>query len=140
MPYKNPRDQRAAQQRYNLTAKGKAAQHRQNHQPAAKARRKTYLASDAGKISARKYYFNRRHLVLKHYGGVCACCGEAKIPFLAIDHINGGGNAHRKQLGGANNFYLWLIREKFPSGFRVLCHNCNMATRYGLPCPHKESC
>lgn len=66
----------------------------------------------------------------------CACCGEANIVFLTIDHINGGGGAHRRQIG--KNFYWWLIKNEFPDGFQVLCYNCNMAKRDGAECPHKR--
>lgn len=35
---------------------------------------------------------------LEHYGKVCACCGEHRYEFLAIDHVNGGGvNIGRKR-------------------------------------------
>jgi len=32
---------------------------------------------------------------------------------------------------------LWLRKYNYPKGFQVLCHNCNMAKRFGV-CPHKE--
>jgi hypothetical protein len=32
----------------------------------------------------------------------------------------------------------WLIREKLPDGFRVLCHNCNQAIGYYGVCPHES--
>ena len=64
---------------------------------------------------------------LEHYGKTCACCGETRWQFLAIHHVNGGGGKHRLELGGANQFYQWLKREGYPTGFGVLCHNCNQA-------------
>lgn len=70
------------------------------------------------------------------YGGCCMCCGIKELVFLAIDHIDGGGNQHRKRLR-INNMYLWLRKEGYPEGFQVLCHNCNFAKRLGK-CPHKE--
>lgn len=78
--------------------------------------------------------------VLSHYGGSpprCACCGEVFIEFLCIDHINGGGAVHRRKLKKWGvHFYAWLRKNKFPEGFRVLCHNCNMSIgAYGY-CPH----
>lgn len=39
-----------------------------------------------------------RWFVIHAYGGACACCGESREPFLAIDHIAGGGNKHRKEI------------------------------------------
>ncbi len=80
--------------------------------------------------------------IITHYGGQCACCGEATIEFLAIDHINGGGNKHRKEVIGFNcggeQFYRWLRKNEFPEGFQVLCANCNMAKAYYGVCPHKR--
>ncbi len=78
-----------------------------------------------------------REKVISHYGGKCACCGETQYEFLAIDHINGGGNKHRKSLGGNNRIAAWIIKNNYPSDFRLLCHNCNQALgRYGY-CPHQ---
>lgn len=78
-----------------------------------------------------------KRLVINHYGVVCACCGESEIVFLVIDHINGGGNTHRKVTGSGSNFYYWLIKNKYPIGYQVLCHNCNFAKIHG-ECPHKN--
>ena len=67
----------------------------------------------------------------------CSCCGEATLGFLTIDHIDGGGNAHRRELGGGSSLLIWLQRQGYPEGFQVLCFNCN-AGRYwnGGDCPH----
>ncbi len=53
----------------------------------------------------------------------CKLCGHDDVDFLTIDHINGGGKQHRIKLNA--NFYDWLIKNNFPDGFRILCHNCN---------------
>jgi hypothetical protein len=82
----------------------------------------------------------RREAVLAHYGGICQCCGEMHYEFLAIDHVNGNGKAHRKDLGMAGTkFYKWLIDQHFPEGFRVLCHNCNMSYGFYGYCPHQRN-
>ena len=84
-----------------------------------------------------------RTLVLFHYGGnppKCFCCGENNTEFLCIDHINGNGNKHRREIksSGGSHFYRWLVRNNYPPGFRVLCHNCNMSIScYGY-CPHQK--
>jgi hypothetical protein len=83
-----------------------------------------------------------RLLVLSHYGGdppMCACCGERRFEFLAIDHIGGGGNKHRKKVGAESNLAYWLTRNGLPNGFRVLCHNCNMAIGFYGYCPHNAT-
>lgn len=73
------------------------------------------------------------------YGRTCVCCGEAHDEFLCIDHVNGGGNAHRKITGGGGlATYYWLKREGWPSGYQTLCHNCNHAkAAFGI-CPHQK--
>ncbi len=77
-----------------------------------------------------------RYLVLEHYGARCQCCGETQYEFLAIDHINGGGLAHRRSIPG-QSVYRWLRKNNFPEGFQVLCHNCNMAKAFYGKCPHE---
>lgn len=67
----------------------------------------------------------------------CQCpggCSETYEEFLTIDHIEGGGNKHRHDIGG--NFYRWLRQNKYPPGFRVLCMNCNFAIGKRGYCPH----
>ena len=79
-----------------------------------------------------------RHKCIMAYGGYqCACCPETTPEFLQIDHVNNDGAAHRRKIGTGNAVYMWLIRNKFPKGFQVLCANCNYAkARYGR-CPHQ---
>jgi hypothetical protein len=76
---------------------------------------------------------------LQRYGGRCACCGEAEPKFLAIDHLNNDGAAHRRAHGKSGAMiYRWLRKHNYPPGFQVLCHNCNSAKgRYGI-CPHQR--
>lgn len=78
--------------------------------------------------------------VMKAYGGKCECCGEDKIEFLTIDHINKDGSKHRREINGlGDRLYWWLQRNKFPEGFRVLCFNCNCYRGSFGYCPHKEN-
>jgi hypothetical protein len=83
--------------------------------------------------------YNRRVKaeVLRYYGESCACCGESRYEFLAIDHINGGGLKHRRE-EGFKSIYGWLKRKGFPEGFRTLCANCNSALGYFGFCPHSD--
>lgn len=74
------------------------------------------------------------------FGGKCACCGEAGIEFLTIDHVNNDGNEHRKVVKHvAFGIYGWLEREGYPKdGLQLLCWNCNMAKRANNGvCPHQ---
>lgn len=89
------------------------------------------------------YWTSVRKQVLDAYGAKCSCCGESGFPFLTMDHINGGGNAFRKRQGTSHSFYLWLRRNGYPSGYQVLCWNCNLAKQMfgrNANCPHKMGC
>ena len=70
----------------------------------------------------------------------CTCCGEKEIKFLCLDHIDGGGNKHRKEVGYGVKLYLWIIKHGFPPIFQVLCHNCNLAKGFYGECPHSTIC
>ena len=80
---------------------------------------------------------NLKKDVLNAYGGRCACCGETNYGFLTIDHKEGGGSKHRKEIN--NSIYRWLRKNGYPTDlFEVLCFNCNMGRQCnGGICPHK---
>ena len=93
-------------------------------------------------LRAKKAYKQRRLTVLNYYSKgklECNCCGEKMYKFLAIDHIDnryGTGKEHRKRSGPA--LQDWIIKNNFPEGFQILCHNCNVAKGHDGICPHKE--
>lgn len=97
---------------------------------------------DYGKANASRRSLDmkdKRRIVLNHYSNgtmACNCCGENIYDFLSLDHINGGGNQHRKKEKG--RLEPKLIKANFPDGYQVLCHNCNMGKRFNNNiCPHK---
>jgi len=118
----------------------------QEHKEELSAKRKAFYREHAEekKAYARRYSkINRlaiRKMAIGHYGGKCACCGESTYEFLSIDHIDGGGNKHRKEINskGGWAFATWLKKNDYPEGFQVLCHNCNMAKGCYSKCPHEE--
>src|SRR5258708_28059910 len=61
--------------------------------------------------------------VLQQYGKKCAKCGfNSDIRILQLDHINGGGNRERREIGTRG------IRRKAlknPELYQLLCPNCN---------------
>lgn len=88
---------------------------------------------------ARLKEYNRkiRKMAIDAYGGKCNCCGETTHEFLGIDHINGGGSKHRRELvNQGTTVYLWLKKNQYPLGYQVLCHNCNLAKGFYGKCPH----
>lgn len=81
----------------------------------------------------KNYRQRTRQKVLDHYGNKCMWpdgCNITDPDMLQIDHINGNGRRERKQRGG--DFYLYLIRNKFPSRYRLLCANHNAKYRIEL--------
>jgi hypothetical protein len=139
---------KAAWKRYITSEKGRASRR--------KSAKKRYY-SEKGKAEAKAAYEKRkasgktrvysktrndrlRALALEAYGGetpMCSCCGERHREFLAINHINGCGSAHRREVGSGGKFYYWLQKNGYPTGFNVLCHNCNMSLGFYGYCPHK---
>ncbi len=69
---------------------------------------------------------------IRHYSeGSMACpCGISDIRVLTIDHPDADGAAHRRALGvvGGSQLYRRLRQAGFPSGYRILCFSCNLAT------------
>ena len=91
--------------------------------------------------SKRRWRQRIKQEAVKAYGSKCACCGETELAFLTLDHINGSGTKHRKELkmNGGTSTYSWLKRNKYPKGFQVLCFNCNCGRNVNRGiCPHKE--
>jgi hypothetical protein len=77
--------------------------------------------------------------IIERYGGKCYCCGESILTFLALDHINGGGSKHRKELRG-KRIETWAKENGWPGIFRVACHNCNFGAHLnGGICPHQSN-
>ena len=82
----------------------------------------------------RQYRLKIKMEVLTHYSNgrpKCKKCEFNDIRALCIDHVNGDGAEHRKKMCGSKrngagfNTYLWLRKNHYPSGFQVLCYNCN---------------
>lgn len=94
------------------------------------------LGAEYRRSAVKKSRKKLRRDVIVAYGGKCECCGEKEFVFLTMDHVEGGGNQHRRELGGNMAFYVWLRKNGYPPKFQVLCWNCNWAKSHG-GCPHK---
>jgi len=97
------------------------------------------ICNDCQRIARDKIFKKREILkieIFSYYGNKCNCCGESRLPFLNIDHINGGGKKHVKEIGG--ELYRWLKKNNFPDGFQILCANCNLGKYKNGICPHKK--
>lgn len=135
MPYKDPKKRIEATKRWEQ----RNPEWRKQYRKAEYQRNKT-----AGSYSKRREnHAQIREECIRHYSNdtnCCACCGENAIEFLAIDHIDGGGSKHRKEVRKRfPSMYHYLKAEGFPSGYRILCHNCNLARGFYGYCPHDRS-
>lgn len=109
------------------------------NRPAVLDRMRLYHAAhpEVARERVRRWEQRLRPTIFAHYGSTCACCGTTED--LTIDHIDGGGGAHRKELFGnsrkaGGRFYAWLIRNGFPAGYQTLCQPCNGSKREGERC------
>lgn len=74
-----------------------------------------------------------------HYGHACTCCGEADKRFLSIEHLLGGGNAHKRKLkrSSVDSTIRDIRNSGWPPIYTTLCFNCNFGKwRMGGTCPH----
>ena len=83
---------------------------------------------EKGKPREAKWRVELKTEVLTHYGKgrlACVICGESRLACLSIDHIDGGGISHRKELNAYGyRFYNRLKRDHYPEGYQTLCMNC----------------
>lgn len=76
----------------------------------------------------REYYRKNVVSVFNALGNKCARCNEKDKRVLHIDHIQGGGYKHRKELNNSTyKFYKDILEslEKKENKFQLLCANCN---------------
>jgi hypothetical protein len=62
----------------------------------------------------------------------CQRCGFDDIRALSIDHINGGGRKHTREMklrSDGRALYEWIKEDNYPQGFQVLCMNCQWIKR-----------
>jgi len=139
---------KAYQRAYYLSHRDEAVAYRVAHAEARRAHdaahreekaasRKAY--GDAHKSEASEHNARQKIDAINAYGGpICACCGETMLEGLTIDHINGDGAKHRREVGHGTGVYRWLRRNNYPPGFQVLCFTCNCAKGTGDHCPHAD--
>lgn len=97
------------------------------------------------RIYEKRYGHRIKAKVFAHYCNgelSCAYCGIKDIEVLTIDHINNNGREHRRTLNlhGGVKFYKWLMANRYPPEYQVLCYNCNIKKfRVGQPEAHNIS-
>jgi hypothetical protein len=102
-----------------------------------RARYHQLLAQQRERGARRQIRLKREMIAAYSTSGSCECCGETGLAFLTLDHIKRDGTADRLAFGGSHRLWSSLKKRGWPDlGYRILCMNCNFATRYGRPCPH----
>lgn len=82
----------------------------------------------------------RRETIMAYGGPICVCehkngqCGPKPFEHLALDHATGESRKNFPKRRG-NALFPRLKKLGYPSGFRVLCHNCNCALGFYNYCP-----
>ena len=112
------------------------------HSDYTKERDRAYRARrrDIYRKSAAKSRVKCRADLIAAYGGKCVCCGEWRDEFLTLDHIERpvGRTSKNRYFETGVTFYFKLRRRGFPSGYRILCWNCNCARGHKGYCPHER--
>ena len=148
----------AKQKIYRDRTDVKAKRHVKQSTPEFRAYRKEREGTPEYHLKVKNVRDDRRLKMLEIYSKrlsnsnipCCNCCEENfHVDFLAIDHIAGKRQMdsepelkrlkYTSKLKG-NRLVDWIIKNNFPDGFQILCHNCNFAK--GLRdrnniCPHK---
>lgn len=130
----------------NLKAGREAVRrYREKNPEAVNERARQYREADPERAREiqRRHDRTIREKVLAHYSPssppCCSCPGCGTLEHLTIDHVVGGGSAHRREVLGRSNpgsrdFYRWLIRQGFPAGYQVLCQSCNSSKGRSQQC------
>lgn len=110
---------------YQITHQVKYQQYRNSHKEKSKEYQKQYNT-------------RLKNLVFQHYENQCTGCRIKDTRLLQIDHINNDGAEHRRQLSpktrGSSGayFYLWIIKNNFPTNLQLLCANCHFLKTQGF--------
>lgn len=108
-----------------------------------KERSKAYFTIRSNNTaSSKRAHARHKAAAMNAYGGECDCCGEPRLAFLTLDHVNNDGAEHRKRpTYRQSDFYRQLKAAGYPNdpALRVLCFNCNSGRQVnGGVCPHEQ--
>ena len=149
-------EHKAYQKEYDSRLIHKAKRKVYESTPERKAYQKEYSLKPEYKAGQKEHRENIRLKVLQYYSKhlsksdipCCRCCGEkSHNEFLALDHIAGKKEMDSEpelvKLGYSSSLkslplLTWIIKNNFPKGFQILCHNCNMAKGFYGKCPHQK--
>jgi len=75
-----------------------------------------------------------RKAVMKKLGNKCVRCGFSDWRALQIDHIDGGGNKEKKEIGQDKMYrrILTMDEKKLVNHYQILCANCNWIKKHEM--------
>lgn len=123
---------RACEKRYGQSPAGRETTRRKNATPATKARKKEWKKRNPNHGRERDYI--QRLAIIEFYGGKCLDCGISDVDVLTLDHLEGGGQLHRRNTNsghkGGSGLYHWVWKfiskdKKPPMNLELVCRNCN---------------
>lgn len=137
MPYVSKEKKREYNRRHHLEHReeylGYKRRYRAEHKERCTELSKLYWIKHKERINKnrRLKWREQREMLFIHYGQKCSWpgCDIVDPDMLQIDHINGGGNKHRKQSGFSFGLCAYVIKHNFPPEFRILCANHNWKYR-----------
>lgn len=76
-------------------------------------------------------YHGFRSALFEVLGRKCTDCGETDRRVLQVDHVQGGGSRHRREVGSGPNYYRIILREigQHYGKYALVCANCNQRRR-----------
>ena len=79
--------------------------------------------SEYNKKNKKEKHNKLKNIVYSHYGNKCqwSDCDCVDPDMFQIDHTNGGGRKHYKEIRTSTNLYKWLIDNNFPRLSISLC-------------------
>lgn len=102
--------------------------------------RENRLSKKPDNVKEREWKRRFKHEVLSHYAKgkpKCNCCGFSNLYGLSIDHIQGRKSVGHDKSLRSHRLLQWLKRKNYPTGYQVLCINCNSAKSDSALCPHQ---
>jgi len=154
--YASRPENKAKAKEYRSRPKIKVKIKERQQSPKYKARAKAYYSKPERKARNKDLVDNIRLKILQYYSKhlsmsdipCCRCCGEkSHNEFLSLDHIAGKKEMDSEpelvELGYSSSLVSvvllrWIIKNNFPKGFQILCHNCNLAKGFYGKCPHEK--
>lgn len=105
--------------------------HKYKDKERALAREYYHRNKESIKVKMRSKRKELRAEIFQRLGSVCSSCGFSDIRALQVDHVNGGGNKLRKDMGDIKHTksILCSIIEGSKE-YQILCANCNWIKRH----------